>query len=239
MKLPIASFVIPSYNSVTFLPHAVKSALEQSFKEIEVIIVNDASTDMTFQYLDWLVKKDDSRIRIINNNENKGRSESRNIGNTSACGQFIFVLDADDLAAPNRVDLSLKKLANVPFVYGSATIMDALGNKVSEIRSDVFNLDNAISTKQNRIVHSSVAYSKSFAMNNPYEPGEVARLGIDDWAQQIRAATNGVKFDYIPQTICAYRSHSGTITNSRNMKEVNEFKDKYISERLHTDLVTA
>lgn len=230
-----ASFVIPAYNSATWLPHAVRSALEQDAKNVEVVIVNDCSTDTTDKYLHWLAKQSNPLIKIINNEKNLGRSDSRNIGNANASGEYIFVLDADDVAMPNRVSLSLKKMSESKseFVYGSAVIIDALGRRCAEdVRTSPFELEKAIETKLNRIVHSTVAYSRKFAYANPYESGDVARLGIDDWCQQIKAAISGQRFENIIQTISCHRIHSGGITANRSQSEVDELKGKIIAEAL-------
>ena len=229
----LASFVIPSYNSAAWLAHAVQSAQEQTHKDIEIVIVNDASTDSTPKYLSWLVNQGDKRIKVHNNVKNLGRSESRNLGNSIATGDFIFVLDADDISAPNRVALTIKKFneSGIGFIYGSSTLMDAVGRGISDVRADVFNLKRALETQQNRIVHSSVAYTRDFAKKYRYEGGDIAKLGIDDWHQQITAALDGQKFDYVPQTICAHRVHSAAITSTRDEVVVRKLKEKILAER--------
>lgn len=208
----------------------MQSALEQNYNDdLEVIIINDGSTDHTEQYLKWLEGKKDSRIKIIRT-AMIGRSAARNIGNEQACGEMIFVLDADDLAAPNRLELTVKKKLDTgaDFIYGSATIIDCTGKKIGEVRADVFNRDRALDTKLNHIVHSSVAYTKEFAKQFPYNEGELSSLGLDDWGQQITAAIAGIKMDFVPQTICAYRHLESGISKTRNEKEVAEAKDRYL-----------
>lgn len=98
------SFVIPTYNSVTWVVQAVKSCLTQTYKNIEVIVVNDGSTDNTIEAFtnEWidvtLESKKKDLVKLINNPTNLGRSASRNIGNEAATGDIICVLDADDLS---------------------------------------------------------------------------------------------------------------------------------------------
>ena len=93
----------------------------------------------------------------------------------------------------------------------------------------MFNLERALKDGVNRIVHSTVSYSKDLSERFPYPLGEAARLGLDDWLQQIRMATSGVKFELIPQTLCAYRELEGAITATRDRSEVIKFKNEAIT----------
>lgn len=224
------SFVIPSYNCVTWLPHAVTSCLQQTQKDIDVVVVDDGSTDRTWEYLEWL-KKHDSRVQIIRNGKNLGRSESRNIGNRAAMGDVICVLDADDISTPNRAEVISRKFRSgrADFVYGAATVIDCLGRPSHVISPDVLNRERALEELQNRIVHSSVAYTREFAKKFPYRGGEIANLGIDDWAQQVEAMVSGAKFDFVPQRLCCYRVLEGQITRTRDEKAVLAAKRGFIS----------
>lgn len=224
---PDISFVIPSYNCAPFLPHAVDSCLQQTHKNIEVVVVNDASTDSTPDYLAWLGKQG-KPVKIINNEKNLGRSASRNWGNNAASADIIAVLDADDLATPRRAELTLAKFkAGAVFVHGAAHRMDPVGRDLGMMPTDVFSKAKAIETLTNGIVHSTVAYKKDFAMRYLYQGGDVARLGIDDWACFLTAAMDGVKFDYIPSPLCAYREGVG-ITAVRDEAEVLKFKKAWM-----------
>lgn len=226
------SFVCPAHNAVVWLPHAVKTVLAQTYKNIELVIVDDYSSDRTQDYLDWLEGQNDKRIQVLRSTVPLGRSAARNLGNQSASGDVILVLDADDIAAPNRAQLTAQKFQSgqLDFLHGSASIIDAMGNKIGEHRADVFNKDKALSEKLNRIVHSTVAYTKEIAEKYPYEGGDISRLGIDDWHQQIRIALDGKRMDFLPQTVSAYRILQSAISQNRDEKEVLAAKDKVLSE---------
>jgi glycosyltransferase involved in cell wall biosynthesis len=219
------SFVVPSFNTAAWLPHAVKSCLEQSHKYIEVVIVDDCSTDTTIEYLNWLAKQNDKRIKIILNSENVGRSETRNIGNRAATGDIICVLDSDDLAVRTRAEWTVKKMKNgVKVIYGSAVAMGALGNAMHELTAKPLDIKTALETKTNGIVHSTMAYTKDIAEKYPYVSGDICRLGIDDWTMQTKMIIDGVKFDFIPDVICAYRVLGTGITATRDPQEVERAK---------------
>ena len=221
------SFVIPTYNCAAFLPHAVRSCQEQTHKNIEIVIVNDCSTDTTKQYLDWL-EKNEKRAKIHHNIDNLGRSESRNRGNYIATGDIICVLDADDLAIERRAEWTIRKMKNCQICYGSAVAMDALGNGLKEIPAGPITLEDCVKNKQNGIVHSTMAYTKEIAEKYKYQSGKISDLGLDDWEMQIRALADGVKFDYIPDVIGAYRILETAITQTRNAEEVAKAKEEIL-----------
>lgn len=227
MKL---SFVLPTFNNAAFLHPAVDSCLQQTHKDIEVIIVDDGSKDSTHHYLNWLENQGHGdKVKIIRHGVNLGRSAARNAGNRLASGEAILVLDADDIAHPKRAELTAKKLEEgAEFVHGAAHKMDAVRRDLGLMETDVFDKEKALATLTNRIVHSTVAYSKAFAEKYPYPVGDAERLGLDDWACFIAAALDGVKFEYIPTPLCAYRQDVG-VTAERDEAEVKKFKEAFLN----------
>jgi glycosyltransferase involved in cell wall biosynthesis len=164
---PKLSFVIPTRNCAVWLPHAVQSCRQQTENDIEIIVINDSSTDSTRDYLAWLIKEEPRAI-VHHFDANLGRCAARNAGNAMAKAPIIAVLDADDIAYPNRPKLTLKKMETVDFAYGSAEVMGPLGNKLGTLSADVFNKDNALKTLENKIVHSTCAYHKRVIQTYKY-----------------------------------------------------------------------
>lgn len=93
----LISVVISLYNKQECIKKTIQSVLNQSFDNFEVIVVNDGSTDQSVQIVSELT---DSRIRIINK-ENGGVSSARNMGIEKSTGEYIYLLDADDVIQPN------------------------------------------------------------------------------------------------------------------------------------------
>lgn len=102
MNKPTISFIVPAYNVESYIEKCVNSILLQSYKNIEIIIVNDGSTDGTLKKLEKFCAID-SRIRIINKT-NQGVSAARNTGLSQAKGDFIVFVDGDDYVAPDYSD---------------------------------------------------------------------------------------------------------------------------------------
>ncbi len=230
MKL---SFIIPSHNCAVWLPHAVSSCLEQTHRDIEVVVMDDGSTDRTQEYLTWLAKNE-PRACVMRSEKNIGRSSARNMGNQKAQGDIICVLDADDISTPNRAELTVRKFNNskADFIYGSATVIDCLGRPSYVLAPDTFNRDRALKEMQNRIVHSTLAYRREMASKFPYRTGDIAKLGIDDWAFQIEALIGGAAFDFVPQKLACYRLLSTQITKTRDEAAVLEAKKAFLEKLL-------
>lgn len=101
------SVVMPAYNSDKYINEAVESVLNQTFSDIEMIIVDDCSTDRTFDILKALAQQD-SRIRLFKNKHNMGVAETRNTGIKQARRECIALLDSDDVWDPNKLYLQYK-----------------------------------------------------------------------------------------------------------------------------------
>jgi glycosyltransferase involved in cell wall biosynthesis len=99
---PIVSVVIANYNGATFIGDALGSVCEQSLEDIEVIVADDASTDDSVRIVSEFIDRD-SRIRLLPSNTNGGPAAARNRAIAIAAGEWIAVLDSDDLMHPDRL----------------------------------------------------------------------------------------------------------------------------------------
>ena len=116
---PEVSVIIPTYNSEAYIAQALQSVFDQSYRNWEIIMVDDASSDSTVQ----LARRfQDKRFKIVENSSNKGVSYSRNRGIKEAKGKWVALLDSDDWYAPQR----LEKLLSVAYQQGADLIADDL-----------------------------------------------------------------------------------------------------------------
>lgn len=111
---PKISVLIPVYNAEKYIARALESVIGQSFRDIEVVCVNDASSDSSVDIINQFIDKD-SRIRIITKEHNEGAMKARETAYRNALGEYLFFLDGDDI----MVDDILEKL------YYEASIKDA------------------------------------------------------------------------------------------------------------------
>ncbi|MBX9751867.1 MAG: glycosyltransferase [Roseococcus sp.] len=117
---PLVSVVMTSFNSAAYLPTAVRSILEQSWRNLELIIVDDASTDDTPALLRDLEARD-PRLRVILKSTNDGTYVSKNMGLLQARGEFIALQDSDDWSHPDRLACSIGQLQRRPELIGLTT----------------------------------------------------------------------------------------------------------------------
>lgn len=117
------SIVITAYNVEAYIAEAVRSCMEQTHKDLEIIVVEDKSTDGTPALLEKLAQKD-GRIRIINNEANVGAGMSRRIGSQAATGDFVLLLDGDDYLDENFIENLVKRQeeTGADIVSGGITI---------------------------------------------------------------------------------------------------------------------
>ncbi len=101
------SVIIPAFNVEKYITDCIESVQNQSFKDIEIICVDDASTDGTWGVLESL-SKHDSRIRILRHTVNSGAAKSRNDGCRASSGKYIYFLDADDLIKPKAFEILIE-----------------------------------------------------------------------------------------------------------------------------------
>jgi glycosyltransferase involved in cell wall biosynthesis len=99
---PKITVFMAAYNSENYISDSIKSILDQSFSDFELLIINDGSTDLT---VDIIEKFNDPRIRLVHNDKNRGLTYTRNVALTEALGEYIAILDSDDIAVKNRLEL--------------------------------------------------------------------------------------------------------------------------------------
>ncbi|WP_309574196.1 glycosyltransferase family 2 protein [Candidatus Bacteroides intestinigallinarum] len=111
------SIVIPVYNTEKYVRQAVESVMSQTLKELEIIIINDGSSDKSLDILQKL-SNTDNRIRVYSQ-LNQGQSVARNTGISHAHGEYIYFMDSDDLLEKDAMELCYYKCkeAQLDFVF--------------------------------------------------------------------------------------------------------------------------
>ncbi len=139
MKTPTVSVILSVYNGENYISTAIDSILKQTFRNFELIILDDASADGT---VDILHSYDDPRIRLLENEVNLGVTRSLNRGLAAAQGQYIARLDADDIAAPQRLEVQvgfLDRYSQVGLV--GSWHYRAVGDRVELVQKPVENAE--------------------------------------------------------------------------------------------------
>jgi len=111
---PLVSVVIPTYNRADKIKDSIDSVLNQTYENLEVIVVDDGSTDNTEEVIN---SYDDTRLRYIRFDENKGANVARNTGIKKAKGEFIALQDSDDIWDPEKIEKQFEAYQNTPDDY--------------------------------------------------------------------------------------------------------------------------
>ncbi len=214
---PSVSVVMTVFNAVEYLDEAIDSVLQQTFSDFELIIINDGSTDKSLEKLQQWEKKD-KRISVFDQN-NKGRAESRNRGLDLANTNYVAMMDADDIATPNRLQLCyeyLKHNSDVVAVSGQFETICMYGVQLNrsseplehtEIEQSLLQ-DLGASFIQGASMMRKEVVIKVGGYDSSYELGEDTDLFL-------RIALEG-KLKNLPDVLLSYRKHPASITSSDN-----------------------
>ena len=145
MNNELVSIVVPAYNVEKYIKKCVESIINQTYKNIEIILVDDGSTDKTGEICDYFNKKDD-RIKVIHK-ENGGLSDARNCGIDVAKGKYILLIDSDDY-----VDLEIVEFLYNDLKNNNADISTCLPQKFKEgncenLKDNSKNINNVLNTE--------------------------------------------------------------------------------------------
>ncbi|WP_445730839.1 glycosyltransferase family 2 protein [Mariniflexile sp.] len=203
---PLISIIIPCYNDAQYIEQSILSALNQTYPNKEVIIVDDGSNLETKQVL----KKLEPSITQLITQENQGQSTARNVGIKAARGNYILVLDSDDFfeptfcekAIPIFLENPLIKIvtckANLLFKHAKTEIYTPRGG---DIRNFIFTND-ALGT--------SMFKKEDWMLCGGYD--ETMRSGLEDWDFFIQLLKNGGNCYVIHEVLYNYRKREGSTT---------------------------
>jgi glycosyltransferase involved in cell wall biosynthesis len=135
--MPKVSIIIPAYNAMKYLPETLESVFTQTFEDYEVIIINDGSTD---HIESWIAQLNHPKLKLITQ-ENQGLSGARNTGILSAQGEYVALLDADDLWRPTKLEKQVKLLDEFPDA-GLAYTWMALIDEKGKLTGRIFNAED-------------------------------------------------------------------------------------------------
>lgn len=230
------SVVIPAYNAARFITETVESALAQSWPVLEVLIVDDGSTDDTGALADALSRRD-ARVRRVRH-PNIGIAATRNHGAAVAKGEWLAWLDADDLWASEKLARQLGAwdgLSNVVYTdrinFGDiGPLPERLSEHMNLVGGDVF---EALLTGGNFVTTSSVVQTKrSWEAVGGFSSDPSIPVG-EDWDFWLRLAAKGHEFQCIRAPLTRYRVHA--TGNSRSPERMTSARLAVVERALATD----
>lgn len=222
IELPKVTIIMPTYNRYEMLKISLNSILNQTYKNFEIIIIDDCSIDETQKYIEYL-QTIDSRIIYIRNQEHMHYNYGLRIGCNMAKGEYIARMDDDDIAYPERLEKQVKFLEKNQDITLVGTFIEIFGNEnatswVMETDPDILNV--AINF-YNPICHPSVMMRTSFLRKNNinYSGKELYAEDYHLWKEII---LKGGKIANIPEILLSYRIHKKSVTQDFQTNKVQE-----------------
>ena len=225
MKSPTLSVIIPCFNASKTIAAAVQSVLNQTYGAFEVILVDDGSTDNTADLIHTLCLTD-ARIRAICLDQNRGPSVARNAAISQAKGEWILLLDADDLYEPHRVEalLNLARSTGAELVADNIIVEDdlsgrrKLGYSFSGTEPLSFNLSSFLALRAKNDGSLDLGFLKPlirrrFLNEHRLEFATNYRVG-EDFLLFAECLQKGARLVVLPQPGYIYRRRADSITQS-------------------------
>ncbi|MBR7001233.1 MAG: glycosyltransferase family 2 protein [Neisseriaceae bacterium] len=212
------SVIIPCYNHAQYIGETIDSVLNQTYENIEIIVVNDASQDNSREVIQQFVDKY-PQIVFIDEKENIGVIEVRNKAIAIAQGNYILPLDADDKIHPIYIEKAVNILQNNPkigVVYAKACFF---GEKEELWELEKFNKDNMLF--HNYVYATALFRKEDFLRVGGYNKN--MRGGYEDWDLWLSFIEHNFDFYQIDEVLFYYRKHG----ESRNTGAIEKEEDLY------------
>ncbi|OVE78950.1 hypothetical protein BVY00_01460 [bacterium G20] len=208
---PLVSVIMPAWNNEAYIEAAVNSLIDQTYKDWELVVVNDYSNDKTGKVIDSLAKKD-KRIRAFHNKQNIKQTRTRNFAISQAKGEYIALLDSDDERPPTSLEKQVKFLEANPDVVAVGT-----GAEICDIHMNRLN-DRLYPLENEQIRRTFFRYSpfclaslmiRAKALDSPaYNPDVEPAEDID---LAMRLGMKG-KLANLPEILYRVRTHKQSVT---------------------------
>lgn len=227
MPHPLISVVLPVYNAEKYLQEAVTSILQQTYSHFELILINDGSTDGSEKIC---LSFKDERIVYVKNETNLGLITTLNKGITSAKGDYIARMDADDVALPDRFNRQLEMFQkHTDALIVSSDYYSLNGNKKKRIFNR--NLSDEMKTTllfATCFCHPTVMIKNEFAKLNVWY--DATSKHVEDYKLWMDLSFHG-KFYSVAEPLLLYRSHSQQVSalhNDTQLKNSNFLRENYL-----------
>lgn len=217
-RIGLISVIMAAYNAEKTISQAVESVLNQTYKDIELLIIDDCSTDATWSIIEELANKD-QRIVLFRNEVNSGVSKTRYYGLQKAKGDWIAILDSDDAWKSDKLEkqIDIYKKTGAELIFTGSAFMDEDNNKLEWTLQVPKEIDYRQLLKQNLVSNSSVLIKKALYEKH-YASGDEMHEDFATWLGVLRS---GKKAHGINEPLLIYRvtksSKSGNKLKSAKM----------------------
>ena len=235
---PLVSVIIPCYNHEQFIEGCIRSIIEQSYTRIELIIIDDGSSDSSFGKIQEMVQACEERFEkfYYRTRKNRGLCNTLNEALELCQGEFVSIIASDDLMLTDKIQLQVDYAVTYPEVtsfYGGVQLVDS-NNKV--IRN--INTPLEYYSFENILTHNFVLYAPTqfHRLKDVIEIGGFdPNVKIEDWDLLLRLTQSGRKIMCTPELLSAYRHHGENMSSNLDFMctEVLKVLDKYKEHKLY------
>jgi succinoglycan biosynthesis protein ExoO len=233
---PKVSVIIPAYNTEVYIAKAIQSALDQTLDDIEVIMVDDGSTDKTVEVAKGFT---DQRLKVIVNPQNLGVSAARNRALKAAQGEWIAVLDADDWYDPERLEklVLLAEKTNVDMIADDlylindgetspwSTLIQESGEDIDKILQIdiIYFIETDVYGKAGlHLGLSKPIFKREFLFKHGIMYDETLSIAEDFWLD-LKCLINGARFFLVPKAYYFYRSRPASLVKKNKSSCLNQY----------------
>jgi len=219
----VISVIIPTCNYAHFITQAIDSVLKQYFKDVEIIVVDDGSTDNTKEMLEPYKKSINYFYK-----ENGGLSSTRNYGIAQANGEYIAFLDADDIYLPNFLNACFAELVKHNYdLVMTDNFADFYNNDGNFLRREIQRKEHYLGNEQNLyyVIFNSLNMALPAQMVFVMKKKAFEQVGyfdeqltyLEDWDLWLRIADQNLKISYVQKPLFIYRRHKDSLCRNPEM----------------------
>ncbi len=210
------SVAMATYNGAKYLNEQLDSIIQQTYKNIEIVIVDDCSSDNTISIIKQY-QSQHQNIRLFINEINSGVTATFEKAINLSDGAFIAISDQDDIWELNKIELLVDAIDEFDAVYSNSLLVDANGNSLNKSFTTIMNMktykSGAPFLLSNSVPGHTILMKKEFAKNILPFPKNIL---FDLWIGFCAAGNNGIKF--IDKTLVKYRQHETNAIGTRDSK---------------------
>jgi glycosyltransferase involved in cell wall biosynthesis len=222
--LPLVSIIIPTYNDAINLQRSLQSVANQSYKNWEIVVVDNNSTDNTDEVISYF---SDSAIRLQKISNNGVIAASRNMGIQSSTGEWVAFLDSDDLWYPDKLRVSIEAILNnenVDIFSTDEMVVDELTGREWKLKhgTNARNVYRSLLTDGNCLSPSAIILRRKFLMENHiFFREDTKYIMSEDYDFWLRLAKNGARFYFIDSVQGQYTIHDKNASNKFELFQKN------------------
>ena len=233
MVTPKVSVIMPLYNAEPFVEKAISSILNQTFKNFELLVLDDNSTDNSVKVVS---RFNDERLHLIRNEKNLGVGPTLNRGVEISRGTYLARMDADDLAHPERLTIQCRYLDQHPEISLVGTDIIRVDIQGKPMEGQFRNPHSWGKIKWHMYLNCCIAHPTIMMRKEFFDISGNYQLSFaEDYLLWLTAIRKGLKICNLPQTLLDYRIHSKSISASKFTQQINSCGE-ILREHVHATL---